>query len=178
MQGQDKGLILLAHLPMIQHVINRLLPQTERICITANRNLDAYHQYGWPVISDTLDNYPGPLAGFLTAFTKINSEWILNVPCDAPFLPDNLIMQLSSAIRTTNKKVAVAHTHDGLQPTFCLLHHSLKDDLHTYLEQGKRKTGQWLLNNEPALAEYEDECHGFANINTFEELNDVQKEFT
>jgi len=178
MQGQDKGLIILGNQPMITHVIERLAPQVDRISITANRNLDDYKQFGWPIISDTLADYPGPLAGFLSGLTNIKNEWILNVPCDTPFLPGDLLQRFNAAIQNSNKNLVVASTTDGLQPTFCLVHSSLKEDLQTYLEQGGRKTGQWILNNNPVIVEYADDTMGFANINTFDELEHAGQQFT
>lgn len=177
MQGEDKGLILLENKPMIAYVIERLAPQVESIWITANRHLEEYNQFGRPVIRDTLADFPGPLAGFLTAFINIKSDWILNVPCDTPFLPEDLLQRLASAIQKTGKNIAVASTLDGLQPTFCLVHRSLQNDLQTYLEQGGRKTGDWILNNDPAIVEYADHTSGFANINTYDELDDAQQHF-
>ena len=51
MGGKDKGLIELNQKPLIEHVIERLSPQTPRILINANRNQDAYGAFGF-VFSD------------------------------------------------------------------------------------------------------------------------------
>lgn len=38
MQGQDKGLVLLGGIPLYQHSVKLLAPQTDDIFINANRN--------------------------------------------------------------------------------------------------------------------------------------------
>jgi molybdopterin-guanine dinucleotide biosynthesis protein A len=60
----------------------------------------------------------------------------------------------------------VVHDGKGLQPAFCLLHHSLLNDLQDYLEQGGRKAGHWLRQTNPALADYANEPDAFLNINS------------
>ncbi|HID48564.1 MAG TPA: molybdenum cofactor guanylyltransferase MobA, partial [Chromatiales bacterium] len=64
MGGQDKGLVELDGRPLIEHIIDALKPQVMTILINANRNQYRYASYGYPVITDTLANYQGPLAGF------------------------------------------------------------------------------------------------------------------
>lgn len=62
MGGQDKGLIQLNGQPLVQHVIDKLAPQTPTLLINANRNQSQYQQFA-PVISDEFPDYPGPLGG-------------------------------------------------------------------------------------------------------------------
>lgn len=56
MGGKDKGLIELNQKPLIEHVIERLSPQTPRILINANRNQDAYSKFGF-VFSDQFKDF-------------------------------------------------------------------------------------------------------------------------
>ena len=43
MAGRDKGLIELAGRPMVHWVVQRLVPQTASVLISANRNLSLIH---------------------------------------------------------------------------------------------------------------------------------------
>ena len=61
MGGQDKGLQILGKQSLIEHVINRLQPQIHQISINANRNQTEYAKFGFPVFSDELPDYQGPL---------------------------------------------------------------------------------------------------------------------
>jgi len=88
------------------------------------------------------------------------------VPVDCPFLPEDLVTRLSQAVTSAQRPLAVVHDGMSLQPAFCLLRQSLTDNLQQYLEQGGRKTGEWLRQHNPALADYSDNPDAFININS------------
>ena len=175
MQGEDKGLLELNGKPLVAFVIERLRSQVTTICISANRHMDQYQRYGWPVIVDSLEGFLGPLAGIHSALLTCHTEWLLTVPVDCPFLPEDLVTRLSQAVTSTQRPLAVVHDGIGLQPTFCLLHKSLANNLQQYLEQGGRKTGEWLRQHNPALADYSDNPDAFININSPAELELSEK---
>ena len=170
MQGVDKGLLELAGMPLVKHVIDRLLTQVSSICISANRHLEEYQEFGWPVIRDNQEGFLGPLAGIHTALLASECEWLLTVPVDSPFIPEDLLQRLSESVIAHDTRLAVVHDGKGLQPTFCLLHQSLAENLQHYLQQGGRKTGEWLRQQDPALTDYADHPDAFTNINTSEDL--------
>ena len=70
MGGVDKGLVQIGDRPMIWHVLQRLRPQVGRIVVNANRNLDAYAEFGLPIVADRTDECLGPLSG-LAAGTDV-----------------------------------------------------------------------------------------------------------
>ena len=80
MEGKDKGLVELAHRPLIEYVIESIEPQVETIMLNANRNQRQYADYGYPVISDALNNYQGPLSGFYSALKKTRTSHIVTLP--------------------------------------------------------------------------------------------------
>ena len=170
MHGEDKGLLTLSGKPLLEHVLERLDSQAKTIYISVNRQPQHYQAYGRPVIADNLGGFLGPLAGIHAAMLACQCEWLLTVPVDSPFIPKDLLQRLSQAVITSNRPLAVVHDGKGLQPTFCLLHQSLTESLQHYLQQGGRKTGEWLRQQEPALADYSDKPNAFININSPEDL--------
>ena len=165
MDGQDKGLVKLNGRPMIEHVIAALAPQAGTLIINANRNLDEYQALGYPVISDELEGFQGPLAGILSALHHIHTPYLLCVPCDVPGLPANLAERLSTALHKQQGELAVVHDGKHLQPAFVLIPAALEDDLQAYLQRGKRKLRSWCKTHRLALADCSDETKCFANIN-------------
>ncbi len=170
MQGKDKGLLKLNDKPLLQHVLERLSPQVSTILISTNRHSQQYQASGHPVISDDLEGFLGPLAGMHAALQGCNCDWLLTVPVDCPFIPEDLVQRLAQAVITTRRPLAVVHDGIHLQPTFCLLHQSLRTSLQSYLQHGGRKTGEWLRQQDPALADYTDYPDAFININTAQDL--------
>jgi molybdopterin-guanine dinucleotide biosynthesis protein A len=175
MQGEDKGMLTLNGKPLLEHVLERLRSQVDTIYISVNRQPQHYQTYGWPVISDKLEGFLGPLAGIHAAMLVCQCEWLLTVPVDSPFIPKDLLQRLSQAVISNNRPLAVVHDGKGLQPTFCLLHQSLAENLQHYLQQGGRKTGEWLRQQEPALADYADNPDAFINVNTPEDLAQAEQ---
>lgn len=178
MQGEDKGLLELHGKPLVEYVIEQLRPQVASICISANRHIKAYQRFGLAVITDSLTGFLGPLAGIHAALQVCEKEWLLTVPVDCPFLPLDLAQRLSQAAIAEERPLAVVHDGSYLQPTFCLLHTSLADSLQQYLDQGERKTGQWLRQHKPAVADYADQPAAFININSPAELLQAGKQLT
>jgi len=172
MQGRDKGLIKLQHQPLIQHVINRLQPQVSKIRINANRNLDAYRQFGFPVFNDANQDFQGPLSGMLQGLRPSGTEpsdWIVCVPCDAPLLAPDLVARFCQSLGE-NDYLAVADDGKWMQPTFCMLHCSLADSLEQYIANGGRKTADWLRQENAVRVDFSDQQTAFANINSNEDL--------
>ena len=158
---------------MILHVINRFSPQvSNRLAISANRNLDAYEKFQLPVLTDATTNYDGPLAGIQAGLRWCNTEYLAVAPCDSPLLPINLVAQLLASNERNNTEIAAATNGGRRQPVFALIKSSLADSLDSFLAEGNRKIGQWYDSERLSWVEF-DEQHAFSNVNTREDLNTV-----
>ena len=173
--GVDKGLAELNKIPLVQHLINRIQPQVAEIIISANRNLKAYGQFGFPVYEDELTDFAGPLAGILKGLQQCQSEWLLIVPADSPFIPNDIAQQLINNIR--DNKIAIPHDGKHLQPTFSLIHKSAETSLKQFLEKGERKTRVWMQQQPHIIVDFSDQANAFININTEDELKNAEKHF-
>lgn len=166
MGGNDKGWVNFRGRPLVEHAIARLQPQVATLMISANRNLQRYRALGYPVLVDDdggLDPFPGPLAGWLTALRACKTPWLASVPCDAPFIDDELVARLANALASS--RAAVAHVGERMEPMFCLLHIDLIDDLAQALANGERSAETFLRSVAAAPAEF---LHSpaFANLNS------------
>jgi molybdenum cofactor guanylyltransferase len=170
MGGIDKGLVDFRGRPLVAAVIERLRPQVGQLLLSANRNLDRYRAFGFPVLLDAvegLEPFPGPLAGMLAGLRAARTPWLAVAPCDAPFLPVDLVSHLADALGAEH--AAVAYVGETMEPMFCLLHADLSAELAAALEHGERRAEAWLrgIGAAPALFLVPD---GFANLNTLQEL--------
>ena len=147
MGGVDKGLQPLQGKPLFQFIYDRLHSQVEHISVNANRNQAIYAVAGLPVFGDNIEGFQGPLSGILTALERSETDFVLFVPCDSPFFPDNLLEKLKSAV--VFHGVSIAYVHDGERehPTFCLMARSLKEKLAAYLATGERRMLQFMRQN-------------------------------
>lgn len=169
MGGVDKGLVLLGGKPLVAHVLARFTPQVSSILINANRELETYQQFGYPVITDAVRGYAGPLAGLHAGMLQASTLLIATAPCDTPYLPTDIVSRLSGALLAQHADIAVAKTGNQPHPVFCLCRTSLRDGLESFLESGRRKMEAWYktLNFVEVLF---DDSQAFANINTPDEL--------
>lgn len=168
MSGVDKGLVNLAGRPFIEHVLERLRPQVNGVVISANRNIERYEALGIPVVQDGLADFPGPLAGMLSAMRMVQTPYIVTVPCDCPFIPADLVKRLLTQL-TKNTLLSVAHDGISLQPVIALIDCSLADDMECYLAQGQARVETWLRTHPFAIADFSDQPAAFININTCQE---------
>lgn len=166
MQGKDKGLIELNGKLLIQHVISAIAPQVGQLVINANRNLQQYANLGYPVISDSLDDYQGPLAGFLVTMNSIGTPYLISVPCDGPLLPNDLVERLVTGRKRANADIAVVHDGQRLQPVYALMPTRLKQDLVAFLESGERKIDLWFARHKVVQVDFSDNPEAFINVNT------------
>jgi molybdenum cofactor guanylyltransferase len=183
MGGADKGWVLFQEEPLVVHALRRLEPQVGTLIINANRELTRYRGLGHRVVTDESANgtipYAGPLAGVLAAMRACATPWMVTVPCDSPKLPDDLVARMVEAIMQANIEPALAtaatpsagdhQTH----PVFSLMHHSLEISLAAYLDGGGRSMHQWLKQAAALQVSFEDTT-AFANLNTMQELEELQ----
>lgn len=170
MGGVDKGLQPLQGKPLFQFIYDRLHSQVEHISVNANRNQAIYATAGLPVFGDNIEGFQGPLSGILTALERADTDFVLFVPCDSPFFPDNLLEKLKSAV--VFHGVSIAYVHDGERehPTFCLMARSLKEKLAAYLAAGERRMLQFMCQNGAVSVDFSENKAAFTNINTLDEL--------
>lgn len=176
MGGVDKGLIDIAGAPMIAHVLGRFAPQVNAVLISANRNLDDYGAFGYPVLPDFHADYPGPLAGFAAGLRAADTPFVLAVPCDSPLLSRVLVSRLCAAAGEVSADIAVAHDGDRLQPTFALMRSSLADSLESYIAAGERKIDRWYARQDMVTVDCSDIAASFANVNDPEQRAAIEKE--
>lgn len=182
MGGLDKGLQLYGDMPLAQHALRRLQAQVGPTLINANRNLAQYRSFAVPVLEDTVPDFAGPLAGFITAMENCQTPYLMTVPCDTPRFPIDLVPRLASAMAQNNADVAMASAQetqaDGTptwyrQPVFCLLKRDLLPSLRAFVLDGGRKIGAWTAQQHTVQVEF-DEPGAFANVNTLAQLQALQ----
>ena len=170
MGGEDKGLLLYQQQPLISYAIDVLGKQVDSLIINANRNIEQYQAFGYTVISDSLDDFCGPLAGMLSAMQTVSTDYILTAPCDSPNISSQLRQRLMETLLAEQADIAVAHDGERLQPVFCLIPSRLKDELADYLEQGGRKIDLWLARYKLAIVDFSDQAESFINFNHPEDV--------
>ena len=167
MGSVDKGLQRLRGKPMVEWVLERLRPQVAEVVINANQNVPIYEKYGHRVVSDQIGGFAGPLAGLHAGLKAASHPLVVTVPCDSPFLPDDLVSRLYTNL---SGDLAVAKTGNQAHPVFALMKREVRESLEAFLAQGGRKIDAWYAALKVVEVQFDDEADAFRNINTLEEL--------
>ncbi len=175
MGGQDKGLTPFRDKPMAQRIAERLAPQCDGIMINANRSQSAYKNFGYPVITDHLTGFQGPLAGMLAGLQNLHTEWMITVPCDGPFVADDYVKRMHLAAASNGHDLAVAACGDRLQPVYALINQSLAHSLGLFLSGEERKIDQWFGRHSYSIVDFSDTPEMFENVNTLEQLKILER---
>lgn len=170
MHGHNKGLALLNGKPLVAHVIQRLRPQVSDLLISANDNISEYEKFGLLVVQDTIAGHAGPLAGIAACMAQAETEYVLCVPCDSPYLPDDLSARLYHSM--IDNQAELAYVHDGIrpQPLFALIQRGLMNSIFNYLASDHHKVDSWYHGHRFIECDYSDKQADFININSEKDL--------
>ncbi|MCK9635728.1 MAG: molybdenum cofactor guanylyltransferase [Methylobacter tundripaludum] len=175
MDNRDKGLVDFKGRPMVSYAIAALAPVVDAVFISANRNIDQYRQFGWPVISDQTDSFDGPLAGVLSAMMHADADVLLVMPCDSPLIKTEHLRKLLLVRAESNADVAVAFDGIRLHPVFLAIKTTLQTSLQDYLANGQRKVAVWLAQQSLVRVDFSGEPEIFNNINSMDELSMLEE---
>ncbi len=121
MGGGDKMLRRIGGETILARVIARMKPQTSRLILNANGDPGRFAEFGLPVVADSVAGHAGPLAGVLTgmewaAANATDCPWLLTVPTDAPFLPEDLAARMLAAVESAGAEMACAASGGRAHP--------------------------------------------------------------
>ncbi len=174
MGGQDKALIKFKEKRLIDHVYERLQPQVAGVIINTNQNHDQFKSFGVRVVSDAIGDFAGPLAGLHAGLAVSRRPFLVSVPVDSPFFPDDMVERMFDALESTSTQIAVACTGDQPHPVFSLVRRTVLDHLTAFLKGGGRKIDAWYDTLSMVQVDFNDDAL-FGNINTPEELDAFEK---
>lgn len=167
---QQKGLMQLRQRPLLEYALDKVQPYTNNIVISANKELEKYAVFGYPVVTDLeLYSMRGPLAGIYSAVSKLpdDIEFIQILPCDTPFLPDSLVPEFYHYLnKEPNKEIVIAATEDKEHPVIMQFRPSVITKLKSYLDDPRElnRVMAFIRSCDYGTIEYS-EGNQFTNLN-------------
>ncbi len=189
MGGGDKALRLVGGQTVMARLILRMSPQVTRLIVNANADNTSpntgrgrFAALGLPVVADSLPDHPGPLAGVLAgldwaAANAPGTAWIVTVPGDAPFLPQDLVARLHQVREAAGVPFACAASGGWTHPVIALWPLALREELRRAVaEEGLRKIDAFTARHGAAAAEWPaNPVDPFFNVNTPEDLAEADR---
>ena len=177
MGGGDKCLRLLGGETILSRIISVVAPQVEVLALNANGDPDRFASYGLPVVADTIEGNAGPLAGVLAGMEWAakhypNCPWVMTVPTDAPFLPNDLVSRMRGAVTEERSDLACAASGDRTNPVCGLWPVRLREALREAMTaEDIRKVDVWTGRYSLSIIEFSnDPFDPFFNTNRPEDL--------
>ncbi|MDQ2633264.1 MAG: molybdenum cofactor guanylyltransferase MobA [Pseudomonadota bacterium] len=182
MGGGDKPMREIGGRTILDHVVERLEPQCDALLLNANGDPARFARFGLPVVADTIEGYPGPLAGILaalewTAAKRRGVEWVVSAAGDCPFLPRDLVARLQQARSAEGAELAVAASGGQTHPVIGLWKVTLRDELrHALVAEDLRKIDRWTARYRLATVSWPVEpVDPFFNANTVDDLAEAER---
>jgi molybdopterin-guanine dinucleotide biosynthesis protein A len=182
MGGGDKPMRMIAGRTILERVIARLAPQCDGLILNANGDPARFAAFGLPVVSDSVADFPGPLAGILAALdwaaaNRPDVKWMLSAAADCPFLPRDLVARLHRGLVEENAELAVAASGGQSHPVIGLWSVALREELrHALTVEDIRKIDRWTARYRLATVTWpSDPLDPFFNANTIEDIAEAER---
>jgi molybdenum cofactor guanylyltransferase len=171
--GFEKGLAEIQGKKMIEWVIQALQPVCKQLIIISNTNL--YDYLGIPVYSDIYTD-TGPLGGIYTGLMHSTSNGNLVLACDMPFISSQVLQQL--LLEAVGYEIVVPSIKGQRHPLCGYYHKQISSSIEELIA-----AKVWKMQEAIRRFQYKEwpadkagyDAQVFANINTLEELQQIQK---
>lgn len=155
---------------LIDHVIDRVRPQVSHIAISTNRNLEEYARRSPHIFPDARQwQHFGPLSALCTAANDLQlaaADWLLVVPCDMPYLPDDLVARFETVSkRTPLCNAYYVETPITMHYNIMYIRPQILQSAIPYLFSGMKTLRSWLQQQRAWPVRFEFDGH-FADLNT------------
>ena len=162
--GRDKAWLARGGTPQVLRIARRFGAECSAVCISANRDLDAYATHGLDAVSDRHPDI-GPMGGIDALLAACRTPWLLTLPVDLVDANDCLLRSLAAA----GGDGALAEDDDGLQPLVALYRvDALRDPLQQAITA--RQYSVQTLQAQLGLPIVRFSGFRFGNLNTPEDL--------
>jgi molybdopterin-guanine dinucleotide biosynthesis protein A len=184
MGGTSKPMLDLGGVRLIERVIRAAQAQCEAVAINLHDATPeaqaAFAPFDLPLLADALPGHAGPLAGVLAGLDYAAAKGfgaLLSLPCDCPFLPDDLAARLYEAAQKSPAGLACAASGGRTHHVVALWPTRLREKLRRALvDEDLRKVGQFQQTIGCAQVEWFFRTRDpFFNVNTPEELLQAQE---
>lgn len=163
MGGADKGLLEWRGKPLIAWLHEQVRALSDDLIISCNRNQQRYADFADQLVSDSQDDFPGPLAGILAGLRSARHAHLLVLPCDAPLIDRALLCNL---LREAGERPVVVRQGEQWQPLFSLWPRTLLDELQHAWATGQRSPLSFLRAAQARTLDCPQDDPRLANLNT------------
>lgn len=185
MSNTHKPMAKLGSFTLVERMIRRIQPQVNECILSVN---DDAQRFDLPqpaqllrTVVDTHKPARGPLEGLLSAMLTLEScesscQFLLAVPTDCPFVPNNLALRLIENIKESGSPVSFARYKSKDHYLCSLWSVPCAETIRQYLNGDNYSVRGLLKQLNASACDFSDEPYNpFFNINTPEDLLEAEK---
>ena len=178
--GQNKALLHIGEYPIIEHVINtaNLLSPSELLIVT--HSPQDYEHLGYRMVADTVKNQ-GAIGGIISALHHSQTDTILTLACDIPFVHPDLLKMLVDEFQKGDYQAVIPTVEGYPQGVLAIYHRDCLPYFESAIQNDQRKLK--TIFNRLEGVKYLDESHwqsidpqgrSFINVNTPDDLKSAR----
>ena len=156
----------------------QLKSHVAQVWINSHRD-DSIYQKMIPSIhcyQDDESGFLGPLMGMKSAWSHVQADYVLFVPCDVTYIPSKVILKLHQALaKNSLSEVAYVEMNGVALYPFCLVKRSSLATLMIQLEQKQRSLKHSFSDLHAQVAHFKNHALFFHSINSMDELQQHQQ---
>ncbi|MBO6152546.1 MAG: NTP transferase domain-containing protein [Acinetobacter sp.] len=156
----------------------QLKSDVAQVWINSHRD-DSIYQKIIPSIhcyQDDEQGFLGPLMGMKSAWSHVQADYVLFVPCDVTYIPPKVILKLHLALaKNSLAEVAYVEMNGTALYPFCLVKRSSLASFTHHLEQKQRSLKHCFADLHAQVAHFTNHALFFHSINSPDELQQHQQ---
>ena len=156
----------------------QLKSDVAQVWINSHRDYSIYQKI-IPIIhcyQDDEQGFLGPLMGMKSAWSHVQADYVLFVPCDVTYIPPKVILKLHLALaKNSLAEVAYVEMNGTALYPFCLVKRSSLASFTHHLEQKQRSLKHCFADLHAQVAHFTNHALFFHSINSPDELQQHQQ---
>ena len=156
----------------------QLKSDVSQVWINSHRDYSIYQKI-IPSIhcyQDDEQGFLGPLMGMKSAWSHVQADYVLFVPCDVTYIPPKVILKLHLALaKNSLAEVAYVEMNGTALYPFCLVKRSSLASFTHHLEQKQRSLKHCFADLHAQVAHFTNHALFFHSINSPDELQQHQQ---
>ena len=178
MNGVNKLLQRFDHVVQLRKIEQAFAGKIQQLWINSHRDHAIYTQLVPHVrcFEDQQAGFLGPVMGMLSAWSHVQADYVLFIPCDVTYIPEKLLAQLHDSLgQDPHLDVVVVNMAGQALYPFCLMKRSAAAKLADCLAHGQRSIQGCFRKMHHKFTFFEKDALFYHSINSFDELQQYQQ---
>ena len=178
MNGMNKLLQTFDDQIQLIKIHQTLKNQVSTVWVNSHRDYSLYRKLVPSIhyYQDEEAGFLGPLMGMKSAWTHVQADFVLFVPCDVTYIPRRIIAKLHATLaKNSQSQVAFVEINGRALYPFCLLKRSAFSHLQQQIDLKQFSLHKCFAQLHPQVARFNNKNLFFHSINSLDELQQHQQ---